>query len=301
MQSIDFPTLLTIMYVLVDDWYTLHAPRLWKGKVGAKPVFSDAEIITLMLAQDFLSFESETQYLSFMRANYLSLFPKLCDQSQFNRRARALRFVVEELRRAWLRELGATLDLFFLMDTKPVPVVSYKRSKKHSDFRQSAGYGYCSARHFHYFGYKFVAVTTFDGLPVAFEMVAANTDERVAAEEVLAALRSCDIFGDKGFIGAEWQQEVKEQSGNRVWTAKRVNQKAQNPYWFDRLLNSVRERIEGSFNELQNTGRNLERLLAKTVIGLTTRVIAKVTSYTLKQLLRHSFGLDVQTFQVADA
>ncbi len=301
MQSIDFPTLLTIMYVLVDDWYTLHAPRLWKGKVGAKPVFSDAEIITLMLAQDFLSFESETQYLSFMRANYLSLFPKLCDQSQFNRRARAVRFVVEELRRAWLRELGATMDLFFLMDTKPVPVVSYKRSKKHSDFRQSAGYGYCSARHFHYFGYKFVAVTTFDGLPVAFEMVAANTDERVAAEEVLSALRSCDIFGDKGFIGAEWQQEVKEQSGNRVWTAKRVNQKAQNPYWFDRLLNSVRERIEGSFNELQNTGRNLERLLAKTVIGLTTRVIAKVTSYTLKQLLRHSFGLDVQTFQVADA
>ncbi len=143
-------------------------------------------------------------------------------------------------------------------------------------------------------------MTTFDGLPVAFEMVAANTDERVAAEEVLSALRSCDIFGDKGFIGAEWQQEVKEQSGNRVWTQKRVNQKAQNPYWFDRLLNSVRERIEGSFNELQNTGRNLERLLAKTVIGLSTRVIAKVTSYTLKQLLRHSFGLDVQTFQVAD-
>jgi hypothetical protein len=80
-----------------------------------------------------------------------------------------------------------------------------------------------------------------------------------------------------------------------------INQKQQNPQWFDRLLNRVRERIEGSFNELQNTGRNLERLLAKTVIGLSTRVIAKVTSYTLKQLLRDSFGLDVQTFQVAEA
>lgn len=108
-------------------------------------------------------------------------------------------------------------------------------------------------------------------------------------------MRSCDIFGDKGFIGEQWQQEVKEQSGNRIWTQKRVNQKEQNPVWFDRLLNGVRERIEGSFNELQNTGRNLERLLAKTVIGLSTRVIAKVTSYTLKQLLRDSFGLDVQT------
>ena len=144
-------------------------------------------------------------------------------------------------------------------------------------------------------------MTTFSGLPVVFEMVAANTDEREAAEEVLCSLRSCDIFGDKGFIGVEWQQEVKEQTGNRIWTAKRINQKEQNPQWFDRLLNSVRERIEGSFNESQNTGRNLERLLAKTVIGLTTRVIAKVTSYTLKQLLRNSFGLDVQTFQVAEA
>jgi hypothetical protein len=179
------------------------------------------------------------------------------------------------------------------MDTKPVPVLGYKRSRKWSDFRQSAGYGYCSARHFHYFGYKLVAVTTFDGLPIAYEMVAANTDERVAAEEVLSSLRSCDIFGDKGFIGARWQQEVKEQSGNRIWTAKRINQKEQNPVWFDRLLSSVRERIEGSFNELQNTGRNLERLLAKTVI-------AKVTSYTLKQPLRGSFGLDVQIFQVAE-
>jgi len=289
------------MYVLVDDWYKENAPRLLKGKVGAKPVFSDAELITLMLAMDFLSFESETQFLAFMRANHLPLFPKLCDQSQFNRRARSLRLLVEQLRRRWLEELRSPDDLFFLVDTKPVPVLSYKRSKKRSDFRQSAGYGYCSARHFHYFGYKFVAVTTFSGLPVLFEMVAANTDEREAAEEVLCSLRSCDIFGDKGFIGLEWQQEIKEQSGNRIWTAKRVNQKEQNPKWFDRLLSSVRERIEGSFNELQNTGRNMERLLAKTVTGLSTRVIAKVTSYTLKLLLRNSFGLDVQTFRVAEA
>ena len=154
MQSIDLPTLLTIMYVLVDDWHKQHAPRLLKGKVGAKPLFSDAEVITLMLAMHFLCFESETQFLSFMRANYLALFPRLCDQSQFNRRARSLRLVVEQLRRRWLEELGATQDLFLLLDTKPVPVVGYKRSKKRSDFRQSAGYGYCSARHFHYFGYK---------------------------------------------------------------------------------------------------------------------------------------------------
>jgi hypothetical protein len=51
-------------------------------EVGAKPIFSDSEVITLMLAMDFLAFESETQSLSFMRANYHELFPRLCDQSR---------------------------------------------------------------------------------------------------------------------------------------------------------------------------------------------------------------------------
>lgn len=299
MQSIDFPTLLTIMYVLVDDWYKENAPRLLQGKAGAKPSFSDSELITLLLAQDFLPFPGETQFLGYIRANYLELFPKLVDQSQFNRRARHLRLLVEELRRHWLDMLGVLRESAFLLDTKPVPVVGYKRRKSHSQFSQSASFGYCVARRLHYFGYKLVALTTFSGLPIVYELVPANTDERDAAEEVLASLRQCDIFGDKGFIGVEWQQEVKEQTGNRVWTVKRINQKEQNPKSFDRWLNRVRERIEGAFNELQNTGRNLERLLTKTVIGLSTRVIAKVTSHTLKLLLRRTFGIEVQTFQVA--
>ena len=301
MPSIDFPTLLTIMYTLVDDWYKENAPRLLQGKAGAKPVFSDAELITLVLAQDFLPFPGETQFLGYIRANYLELFPRLVEQSQFNRRARGLRLLVEELRRHWLELLGVLGTTAFLLDTKPVPVVGYKRSKSHSEFGRSAGFGYCVARRLHYFGYKFVALTTFDGVPIAYELVAANTDEREAAEEVLGFLRRCDIFGDKGFVGAEWQAEVKARTGNQVWTVKRKNQRAQNPKAFDRWLNSVRERIEGAFNELQNTGRNLERLLTKTVIGLSTRVIAKVTSHTLKLLLRRRFGIEVQTFQVVSS
>ena len=299
MQSIDFPTLLTIMYTLVDDWYQENAPRLLKGKVGAKPTFSDSELITLLLAQDFLPFPGETQFLGYIRANYLELFPKLVDQSQFNRRARHLRLLVEALRRHWLDRLGVLRETAFLLDTKPVPVVGYKRQKSHSEFPRSAAFGYCVARRLHYFGYKFIALTTFAGVPIVYELVAANTDERAAAEAVLGAVRQCDIFGDKCFIGVEWQAEVKAWTGNRVWTLKRRNQKEQHPKSFDPWLNSVRERVEGAFNEIQNTGRNLERLLTKTVIGLTARVIAKVTSHTLKLLLRRTFRIEVQTFQVA--
>ena len=185
----------------------------------------------------------------------------------------------------------------FLLDTKPVPVVGYKRSKAHSDFAGSADYGYCASRKLYYFGYKLVMITTLDGLPVLYELVPANMEERQAAETVLFRLANAEVFGDKGFLGEEWQSQIEHQTGTRVTTPKRVNQKIQHPDGFERLLNSVRERIEGTFHEIQNAGRFLERLLAKTVVGLVTRIITKITSHLLRHLLRRQFGIDVQTFE----
>jgi hypothetical protein len=252
-----------------------------------------------MVAEDYIPYPGEAQYLGYMRANHLALFPRLIDQSQFNRRARQLRYLVEAMRQDWLIDLGVDKTGTFLMDTKPVPVVGYKRSKRRSDFRGSADYGYCVSRKLHYFGYKLVMITTLDGLPVVYDLVPANTDERQAIEAVIDRISHATLIGDKGFIGVEWQDQIQQQTGNTVSTPKRKNQKIQHPDGFETLLNAVRERIEGVFHELQNTGRNLERLLAKSVTGLVTRVIAKVTAHLLKHVLRLRFGIDVQTFQVS--
>jgi len=291
MTSISIPDLLTYVYVLVDDWYQAQGASYLKGKPGAKPVFSDSEVITLMVCMDFIPYPAETQFIEHIRSNYGSLFPRLLTQSQFNRRARALRLLVEMFRRYLLDQLGATRALDFLLDTKPVPMVGYKRSKAHSHFAGSAAYGVCASRNLKHFGYKLVCLSTLDGLPVICELVPANLDEREAAEAVLFAL---SLFADKGFIGADWQADITAATGTRIFTPKRRNQRDQNPPAFDRWLNGLRERIEGTFHELQNTGRHLEHLLAKTVLGLCTRVIAKLTNHAV-------FGIDVQTFRVAAA
>lgn len=298
MTSISISDILTIIFVLVDDWYQHHGVKLLKGKAGAKPVFTDSEVITLMIAQDFIPYPGETQYLEFIRANYLDLFPKLLDQSQFNRRARALRLLVEQLRRYWLQQKGWHRENKFLLDTKPVPVVGYKRSKQHSDFAGSASYGKCASRNLHYFGYKLVTISTLHGIPVVYDLVPANFDERLAAEAVIDYLICCDIFADKGFIGLEWQTQIFDQTNNLIWTPRRSNQHLQNSQTLDRWLSRVRERIEGVFHEIQDTGRNIEHLLTKTVIGLSTRVIAKMTSHLLRHLLRLDFGVNVQKFEV---
>ncbi len=248
------------------------------------------------MAQDFIPYPGENLYIGYMRANYLELFPNLLTQSQYNRRVRNLRLFVEKMRRFWLKELGVLADNHLLLDTKPVPVMGYERSKKRSDFAGSADYGYCSSRKMKYFGYKLVSLCTLKGIPLVYELVPANTDERLAAESVLYVLRGCNIYADKGFIGEDWQKKIFRHTRNRVFTAKRENQLEQNPAEFDRWLNRIRERIEGVFHEVQNTGRNIERLLAKTILGITTRVIAKMTSHLLKLILRRQYCIDVQTF-----
>jgi len=251
MTSITITDLLTIIFVLVDDWYQACGCKLLNGKVGKKPVFKDSEVMTLMLAHDFIPYPAETQYVEFIRANYLTLFPKLVDQSQFNRRARALRLLVEHLRRFWIVQKGWHLQRDYLLDTKPVPVVGYKRLKSHSDFAGHAEYGRCASRNLKYFGYKLVVLSTWSGIPVVYELVPANLDERLAAEAVLDFPSNCDILADKGFLGFEWQTCIFDQTHNRIWTPKRKNQYLQNSKAFDRWLSSVRERIEGVFHEVQ--------------------------------------------------
>ena len=171
--------------------------------------------------------------------------------------------------------MGVNLATELLLDTKPIPVLSYKRNKKHSDFAGKAGYGVCASRNMKYFGFKLVALTTLDGIPVVYELGPANTDERAAAEEVLDSVWGCDIFGDKGFIGEEWQLDQETFHGNRIWTAKRANQSKQNAPEFDLWLNSIRERGYTSlygelptFRLVQNNG-NFSRNQLMLVINET--------------------------------
>ncbi|WP_414756756.1 IS982 family transposase [Anabaena sp. CCY 9910] len=297
MTSINFGTLLTTIFVLVDDWYQKRLKSTTALKPGVKASMSDSEIMTLALVMDYLPFPGETQFLGFIRANYREWFPNLLDQSQFNRRLRKLDGMLEQLRRSWVEQLLAPEEKYFLLDTKPLPVLGLKRDKRHSDFAGNATPGWCAARQMRYFGYKLVMLSTWDGLPIAYDIVPANTDERIAAEGVLTTVQSSHVYADKGFISADWQAAIAVCTGNRIWTLKRDNQHLQHSHTLKRFISRVRQRIEGVFHEIQNTGRNPERLLNKTIDGFCVHIAAKIASHTLRKLLRRLFGIDVLTFQ----
>jgi hypothetical protein len=109
MNMVDATNLLTVTFVLVDDWYEQYGQRLRPELPGPEVSFSESEMLTLMLAMDYFPFPGETQFLGFMRANHLALFPTLLSQSQFNRRARRLVGLLEALR--GYKTLRSTTDV----------------------------------------------------------------------------------------------------------------------------------------------------------------------------------------------
>ena len=174
-----------------------------------------------------------------------------------------------------------------------MPVVGYRRDKNHSHFRGSADYGYCAARRMKYYGYKLVMLTTLDGIPYSFELVPAHTDERDAADEILDTLPwGSHAWSDKGFIGEDWQA-AWQAHGIFVWTAKRENQKEQNPPEFDQLLNQVRERIEGAYDLLKEGAVRLKKpwplRLRASQLELLLRLVASRSGCSCESSLASTF------------
>ncbi len=103
-------------------------------------------------------------------------------------------------------------------------------------------------------------------------------------------------LGSKGFLGRIGHRDTK--------TARTITSGFQSdpvsthklPLASDRWLNRICERIEGTLHEVQNAGRNVDRLLRKNVIGLTMHVMAKMTCHAFPLVLPRFSDIDIQSF-----
>ena len=68
---IDTETLITAIYIIVDNWYLTEGYKYLTGKPGRKPEFTDSEMITFIILKEFLQFRAERKFLGFMHGNYL--------------------------------------------------------------------------------------------------------------------------------------------------------------------------------------------------------------------------------------
>lgn len=271
---------LTAVYTIVDDWYQAHAPTLLAGKVGKKPAFADSEVLTLSLAQHWLGYASETEFLRFIQHNYRPLFPRLVTQGQFNRRVRNLTPVLGAFRRWLAEQVGAPTAGVYLIDGTAIHVRHWRRYGPRCLMFPGAGLGYCAAKKETFYGYKLVLLVTLDGRLLDFVLLPGGADERLALDELLQRYRHLEVFGDKGFVDQARQERLAQRYGHRVWTPKRQNQKQQNPKEWDALCTRLRQRVETTIDQAKGVF-GVEKPGALTFWGLTSRLTAKLTGMTL--------------------
>lgn len=167
-----------------------------------------------------------------------------------------------------------------LLDGTPIHLRHWRRFGPGHLLLPEAALGYCAAKKETFYGFRLLALTTPDGVIVGWDLFAANADEREGATELLDSRRSLCVLGDKGFLDRKRQALLEEDQGLLLLTPKRKNQHTQNAPAWDALMNRARRVIETTFAQAKGTF-GLERPGARSVWGVLSRVIAKITGLTL--------------------
>ena len=196
--------LLTALYVGVDD---LLPKRRGPGR---PPRITDAELIALAVAQMFLAVPNDRKFLALARWRLGHLFPYLPQQPGYNKRLRALAPTIARVITHLAVSSPSFCDNLRLLDSTPVPCGQSRETARRSELAGSAGYGWCRSHSRYFWGFRLYVLCAADGMPIAFELAAANTPERLVATEMLRRvdLHGFTVMADKGFAGEEFEQHM---------------------------------------------------------------------------------------------
>jgi hypothetical protein len=120
----DLNTLLTGLYVKIDDYLGTHT------RAGRPRKLTDAELLTLAVAQALLGFRFEARWLRFVPRALPAAFPYLPGQSGYNKRLRNALPLIKRLIRVLAADTDLWADPLWLVDSTPVECA---RSRPHRE------------------------------------------------------------------------------------------------------------------------------------------------------------------------
>lgn len=278
----DLDTLATELYVRTDDLLKAHpeqAPA--RPAVGLTPRISDAEMLTLAVMQALLGHTSELRWLRHAHRHLRPMFPYLPGQSGYNKRLRALAGTLTWLIRMLASETSVYNDDVLLVDSTPIECARSKETVARSDLAGWAEYGYCASHSRYFWGLRLHLVATVHGLPVAFALTGAKTDERavvldlLATDERLSARPRQLLIGDKNYFGREFETALDDSGVELLRPAR----KGENPRPGARFFKPLRQVIESIFDTFKGQ-LDLEHHGGHTPTGVLVRVLQRILALT---------------------
>jgi len=252
---------------------------------NARRRLSDAEIVTLCVAQVLMGIPSDRRFLRAARRQLAHLFPYLPSQDALHKRRARLTETIEWLIGVFAKQSPGARDELVLLDSTPVECGRSLDTVRRSQLAEIAGYGYSKSHSRWFWGMRLHLACAPDGTPRAAALVAADRPERETALRLLPqALQGGEtIICDKGYAGAEFHAAVAE-LGATVLRPPRRDEPQQGPH-----LAPIRQRIESVFFTCKDL-LTLERHGARTPRNLFARIATRLLALAACISLNHKLG-----------
>jgi hypothetical protein len=272
---------LTVLFCLMDDAYSLLNPEGVRRYEGLKRL-SDSEVLTLALFQQLRGVESEHSFLRDAARFFAHLFPGVVGlhPSSFNRRLRRLRRFLEPLRRAVVGELIGDPETL-IVDSTLISVLHPRQVGQSAAGFEGAAWARWGS--FAVYGVKLHLLCATNRVPVSYELTPANAAEVRLVGELLAEVDllfgngvARKLLGDLAYRGEELREALAE--CGVLLATERADQRP-----------ALRQQVEVCFAALKRVF-GLGETLAKTFVGLATRVAAKICAYTYAFLVNRLLG-----------
>ena len=290
---LDKATVLTTIYTIVDD--VIKGSRVIQeilDRPGSAPKLSDSEVVTLALYQESIGEPREDHFFRLHQEQLRLYFPSLNERSRYNRRKRDLWSVIEASRMSLQIVLDALLlEETGVIDSVPVPCVSYKRSKQASDFVGTADYGVCNSKAMKYFGLKLHTIVSLTGVVMSFVLAPANRHDNQPVVELLDSVSHHlkRLLGDGAYNDAALQGYLEQYRSIELLAPAKVNQEPPRSQEAQKQLNRLRLICETVNAQLQEQ-LHLSKHYAKSTWGAMTRIAAKLTAHSVGMMVNQLLG-----------
>jgi Transposase DDE domain len=278
----DLDTLATRLYVTIDDLLIDHPEWMpERPDVGIAPQLTDAELITLAVIQALLGFTSEARFIRHAHTHLHTMFPYLPQRPAYNKRLRNAAATMQHIISVIARDCPSWHDDVWLVDSTPVECGRSRETVKRSDMAGLASYGYCASHSRWFWGLRLHLIATPSGLPIAYALTSATTDERGTAlamielDTALGQRPGQILMADKGYRSATFEAELNTRGVTliRPTFGKEPDRPAQ------RFLRPFRQIIE-SINQTFKAQLDLERHGARKPAGVCARILQRLLALT---------------------
>jgi Transposase DDE domain len=277
----DLDLLLIAVFCTADDLLPERAEN-------ARRRITDAEVITLCIAQAMLGVRSDEQFLAVARHRLAHLFPQLPERSAFHKRRLRLSGSIEALIAEFARHSPGFYDDVVLVDSTPVECARSVETTRRSQLADAADYGYCASHSRFFWGFRLHALFAMDGTPRALALTSPKIDEKTVCLKLVARCarqpgQMLILIGDKNFRGAQFETDLAALDAT-IHRPRRKDEPGRGPH-----LAPVRQRIESIFWTAKDI-LGLERHNARTLHNLFVRIAMRFAALAAAVALNHRLG-----------